>query len=221
MPQRGAQAWTTRAKEIRRGNGPPKGKSPKQKTKWRLTFNLLPLRLESPALGLDRLLQVDDHGALLLEGPLLIRVRDAEGYQLPIEPRDLGIPLLQRLLRPLEGGALLLERRLGIGKGGPLLLELALGLLAGGTLLPELLLRCSNRGDLGGEGGLQLVGLLGLLLGFPRPLLGPALLGLRLLEPRADFPVLGPDGPHLRLPVGRHSAHLLQIPLACCSASSR
>jgi hypothetical protein len=47
------------------------------------------------------------------------------------------------------------------------------------------------------------------------------LLGLRLPEPRPDFPVLGPDGPHLRLPVGRHSAYLLQIPLTCCSASSR
>jgi hypothetical protein len=46
-------------------------------------------------LGLDRLLQVDDRGALLLEGPLLICVRDAEGYELPVEPRDLGIPLLQ------------------------------------------------------------------------------------------------------------------------------
>jgi hypothetical protein len=47
------------------------------------------------------------------------------------------------------------------------------------------------------------------------------LLGLRLPEPRADLPVLGPDGPHLRLPVGRHGAYLLQIPLTCCSASSR
>jgi hypothetical protein len=42
--------------------------------KWRLTFNLLLLHLESPALGPDHLLQADDRGALLLEGPLLIRV---------------------------------------------------------------------------------------------------------------------------------------------------
>jgi hypothetical protein len=140
---------------------------------------------------------------------LLVRVRDAEGYQLPVEPRDLGIPLLQRLPRPLESGALLLERRPGVSKGGPLLLELALGLLAGGTLLPELLLRCGDRGDLGGEGGLQLVGLLGLLLGFAHPLLDSALLGLRLPEPCAELPVLGPDGPHLRLLVRRHGAHLL------------
>jgi hypothetical protein len=88
-------------------------------------------------------------------------------------------------------------------------------------LLPELLLYRGKRGDLGVEGGLQLVGLLGLLLGFARPPLGLALLGLRLPEPRAELPVLGPDGPHLRLPVGRHGAHLLQGPLACCSASSR
>jgi hypothetical protein len=73
------------SKRNQKGNGPPKGRSAKQKTKWRLTFNLL-LHLESPVLGLDRLLQADDRGALLLEGPLLIRVRDVEGYQLPIEP---------------------------------------------------------------------------------------------------------------------------------------
>jgi hypothetical protein len=84
--------------------------------------------------------------------------------------------------------------------------------LAGGTLLPELFLRGGERSDLGVEGGLQLIDLFGLLLGLSRPLLGPALLGLRLLEPCADFPVLSPDGPHLRLPVGRHGAHLLQIP---------
>jgi hypothetical protein len=42
--------------------------------KSRLTFNLLLLHLEGPVLSLDRLLQADDRGALLLEGPLLIRV---------------------------------------------------------------------------------------------------------------------------------------------------
>jgi hypothetical protein len=82
------------------------------------------------------LLQADDGGALLLERPLLVRVRDAEGYQLAVEPRDINIPLLQRLLR------------------GSLLLELTLGLLAGGTLLPELFLRRGKRSDLGVEGGL-------------------------------------------------------------------
>jgi hypothetical protein len=67
-----------------------------------------------------------------------------------------------------------LERRPGIDEGGPLLLELTLGLLAGGTLLPELLLRCDDRSGLGSEGGLQLLGLLGPLLGLPRPLLNLA-----------------------------------------------
>jgi hypothetical protein len=61
-----------------------KGRSAKQKTKRRLTFNLLLLHLEGAALGLDRLLQADDRGALLLERLLLIRVRDAEGNQLAV-----------------------------------------------------------------------------------------------------------------------------------------
>jgi hypothetical protein len=85
----------SQAKEIKRGNGPPKGRSKKQETKWQLTFNLLLFHLESPTLGLDRLLQADDRGALLLEEPLLVRVRDAESNQLPIELRDIGLPLLQ------------------------------------------------------------------------------------------------------------------------------
>jgi hypothetical protein len=63
--------------------------------KRQLTFNLLPLPLESLASALDRLLQADDRGALLLEGPALIRVRDTEGDQLPVEFRDLILSLLQ------------------------------------------------------------------------------------------------------------------------------
>jgi hypothetical protein len=55
------------------------------------------------------LLQADDGGALLLERPLLVRVRDAEGYQLAVEPQDISIPLLQRLLRRLPSSALMLE----------------------------------------------------------------------------------------------------------------
>jgi hypothetical protein len=47
---------------------------------------------------------------LFLERPLLVRVRDAEGYQLAVQPRDISIPLLQRLLRHLASSALLLER---------------------------------------------------------------------------------------------------------------
>jgi hypothetical protein len=46
---------------------------------------MLPLPLESLVYALDHLLQVDDCGALLLDGPELVRVRDAEGDQLPVE----------------------------------------------------------------------------------------------------------------------------------------
>jgi hypothetical protein len=183
------------------GNEPSKERS--AKTKWQPTFNLLLLHLEGAALSLDRLLKADDGSALLLEGQLLIRTRNAEGYQLPVEPCDVGFPLRQQLLRRLASGVLPLERRPGIGKSGPLLLELPLGPLAGGTLLPELVLRRGERSDLGVEGGLQLVGLLGLLLSCACPLLSLALLGLRLLEPRAELPIVSPDGAHLCLPVGR------------------
>jgi hypothetical protein len=79
-------------------------------------------------------------------------------------------------------------------------------------LLLKLVLRRGERSDLGVEGGLQLVGLLGLLLSRARPLLSLALLGLRLPEPRADLLVVGPDGAHLRLPVGCQRAHPLHIP---------
>jgi hypothetical protein len=41
---------------------------------------LLPLHLEGVALGLDRLLEAPDGLALLLEGQLLARVRDAEHH---------------------------------------------------------------------------------------------------------------------------------------------
>jgi hypothetical protein len=175
-------------------------------------FNLLPLHLEGAALGLDRLLQADDGVALLLEGLLLARTRDAENHQFALDLRELNVPLLQRLLRRLASGTLPLERRPGVGKSGTLLLKLPFSLLAGGTLLLKLVLRCGERSDLGVEGGLQLVGLLGLLLSRTRALLSLALLGLRLPEPRADLLVVGPDGAHLRLPVGCQRAHPLQTP---------
>jgi hypothetical protein len=149
---------------------------------------------------------------MLLEGLLLARTRDAENHQFALEFRELNVPLFQRLLRRLASGTLPLERRPGVGKSGPLLLELPLSPLAGGTLLLELVLRRGERSDLGVEGGLQLVGLLGLQLGRARPLLDLALLGLSLPEPRTDLLVVGPDGAHLRLPVGCQRAHPLQIP---------
>jgi hypothetical protein len=54
--------------------------------------------------------------------------------------------------------------------------------LTGGALLQELALSGGKRHDLGVEGGPQVVGLLSLLLERARPLLGLALLSLRLLE---------------------------------------
>jgi hypothetical protein len=98
------------------------------------------------------------------------------------------------------------------------LLELPLSPLAGGTLLQELILRDGERRNLGVEGGLQLVSLLGLLLGRTRPLLSLTLLGLRSPEQRVELQVVATDGGHLRLPVGRQGAHTLQVPPALAAA---
>jgi hypothetical protein len=91
---------------------------------------------------------------LLLEGQLLARAIDTEDHQLALELRELGVPVLQRLLRHLASDALLLQRRPGVGKGGLPLLEPLLGLLAGSTLSQELVLSSGERRDLGVEGGL-------------------------------------------------------------------
>jgi hypothetical protein len=86
-------------------------------------------------------------------------MRNTELGQLPVEPRDLVIPLLKSCLRPLERGVLLLKPTLrlfprqafplegspGLDEGSLLLLELVLCLLACGPLLPELLLRRRKR----------------------------------------------------------------------------
>jgi hypothetical protein len=96
---------------------------------------LLLLHLEGAVPGLDRLLKAVEGLALLLEGQLLARARDAEHHQLALELRELSVPPLQRLLRRLASDALLLEHRPGVRKGSPLLLELPLSPLAGGTLL--------------------------------------------------------------------------------------
>jgi hypothetical protein len=108
---------------------------------------------------------------LLLEGQLLARARDAEHHQFALELRELRVSALQRFLRRLACDALLLQCRPGVGKGSPLLLELPLSPLTGSTLLQELVLRDGKRRNLSVEGGLQIVGLLGLLLERARPLL--------------------------------------------------
>jgi hypothetical protein len=59
--------------------------------------------------------------------------------------------------------------------------------LTGGTLLQELVVRNGERRDLGVEGGLQIVGLLGLLLERARPFLSLALLSLRTPEQRVEL----------------------------------
>jgi hypothetical protein len=68
MPQRSSQAWIPRAKEIKKRTNPRREDQQNKGTKRQLTFNLLPLHLESLASALDHLLQVDDRGALLRPG---------------------------------------------------------------------------------------------------------------------------------------------------------
>jgi hypothetical protein len=75
----------TTGKEIQKGNESPKGRSIKQKNEAAAHLQPASSPLESLAFALDRLLQADDRGALLLEGPVLVRIRDAEGDQLPVE----------------------------------------------------------------------------------------------------------------------------------------
>jgi hypothetical protein len=172
---------------------------------------LLPLHLESTALGLDRQLETLDGLTLLLEGQLLVCACNTEHNELTLGLGERGALLLQRLLRRLASDALLLQRRPGVGEGGLLLLESPLSPLAGGVLLQELLLSDDERRGLGVEGGLQVVGLFGPLLQPARLLLGLALLRLRLLERRAEPPILAADAGYLRLPIGCQRAHLLQV----------
>jgi hypothetical protein len=85
----------------------------KRQTKKRLTFDLLLLRLEGLARGLGRLLQAKDRSFLLLNDLAQILVGNAELVQLPVEPRDFFIPLLEGCLRPLECDALPLKEAFG------------------------------------------------------------------------------------------------------------
>jgi hypothetical protein len=155
-------------------------------------------------------------------------VRDAELGQLPVEPRDLVIPLLEGCLCPLKCGALLLEPALrlfprqmlaleggqGLDEGGPLLLELGLRLLACDPFLPKLLLRRGERGGLVGQAGPQLLRLLGLLFSLALP-------SSRSLEGRTVLLELGPNKGYLSLPLRRQDRAPARSSCALYSASSR
>jgi hypothetical protein len=140
---------------------------------------------------------------LLLEGQLLTRARDAEHHQLALDLGELDVPVVQRHLRRLASNTLPLQGRPSVGKGGLLLLEPPRSSLTGGVLPQELVLSGSERRGLGVKGSPQVVGLLGLRLERACPLLGLALLSLRLLERRVEPPIVATDAGHLRLPVGR------------------
>jgi hypothetical protein len=190
----------------------------KRQTKKRLTFDLLLLRLKGFACVLGHLLQAKDHSFLLFDGLAQILVGNDELVQLPVEPRDFLIPLLERHLHPLECDALLLKEALGLLlcqaltlEGGPSLskcgllsLELSLCLLARMLLLLESLLCRREGGSLVCQGGPQLLGLLGLLLGL-------ALLSTCTLEGRAVLLEPGMSRGHLRLPLRRHGPRSGQI----------
>jgi hypothetical protein len=75
-----------------------------------LTLDLLLLHLEGAAPSLDRLLKALEGLALLLEGQLLARTRNAEHHQFALELRELHVSALQRFLRRLACDAFLLQR---------------------------------------------------------------------------------------------------------------
>jgi hypothetical protein len=138
------------------------------------------------------MLQLEERGPLLLEGLVLVFMRDADLHQLPVAARDLLLPRLEHGLRLLKRGTLplelaqcllarhplLFERGPGVDERRPLPLELAFRLLAGSSLLPELLLRRGERGGLVRRGFLQ---------------------SLRLLERRTTLLELGAGVDDLRL----------------------
>jgi hypothetical protein len=190
----------------------------KKQTKRRLTFDPLLLRLEGLARIFGRLLQAKDRSLLLLDSLAQILMGDDELVQLPVEPRDFFIPLLECRLCPLECGTLLLESALGffprqtlvlegglsLSKGGLLLLELSLRLAARILLLLEPLLRRGEGGSLVRQGGPQLLDLLGLLLGLALP-------STHSLEDRAVLLELGTSSGHLHLPLRHHGPRSRQI----------
>jgi hypothetical protein len=107
----------------------------KRKREEQLTLDLFLLRLEGRACGLSRLLQVMDHGILLLAGLTQIFVGHTQLGQLPVEPHDLLAPELDGRLRLLKRGVLPLELALCFLLGRAFKLKGGLGPLLGGLLL--------------------------------------------------------------------------------------
>jgi hypothetical protein len=93
--------------------------------------------------------------------------------------------------------------------------------LASGTLLQNLAFGGGERRDLGVKGGLQVVGLLGLLLEHARPLLSLAPLSMRLLERRAEPLVVFADDGHLASQLAARVRIFSRSARARRSASSR
>jgi hypothetical protein len=164
-------------------------------------------------------LQAENCGLLLLEGLAQVLMRDAELGQLPVEPRDFFVPLLEGRLRPLECGVLLLESALGLFprqaltlEGGPslsegssLLLKLSVCLLARILLLLEPSF-CRGEGDgLVSQASPQQLGLLSFLLGLALP-------GSRPLEGGAVLLKLSSSGSQPPLELRRHNLHCGRIP---------